>query len=91
MKTGWLMAALLLAGCSDSTTDRTYTLYRNSPVDSAMRIHIASFDADEKAEYNQENCNIASALWQKSVGNPEQVAAGRAAVRYWCEKGRFKR
>jgi hypothetical protein len=40
--TGWLFgAALLLAGCS--TDDGSYTLYRASPIDPAMRIHVASF------------------------------------------------
>ena len=67
--------------------DQTYTLYRDSATDanakgnSAMRIHVASFDSADGAAYNQENCNQARKLFQEQ---PE------VTVRYWCEKGRFK-
>jgi hypothetical protein len=59
-----------------------YTLYRGSPVIENARIHIASFDAKEKESYNMENCQIAAELFQKQPG---------VTVKYWCEKGVFRK
>ena len=60
--------------------DRVYTLYRSNPYLKTMRIHVATFDADEKHSYNQENCEIARELFQTRPG---------VSIRYWCEKGYF--
>lgn len=58
------------------------TLYRNSFIDSTMRIHIATFDADVTIPtYNSENCQIAAKLFQGQSG---------VSVRYWCEPGRYR-
>jgi hypothetical protein len=46
-----------------------------------MRIHVASFDADESEKYNQENCTAVLDLVQRQPG---------VTARYWCEKGRFR-
>ena len=62
--------------------DLVYTLYRNSVTDENMRMHVATFDADEKESYNKDNCGIAQALFQHQPG---------VKVRYWCEKGYFKK
>ena len=59
-----------------------YTLYRNSPIDITMRIHVATFDTNHGREYNAENCFIAADLWEKEARHP--------AVRYWCEPGRYR-
>lgn len=59
-----------------------FTLYRSSPADDHMRIHVASFDADESAAYNEENCRLAAEHLRKQA---------RLDVRYWCEKGPFKK
>lgn len=70
--------------------------------DEALRVHIATFDArplksnDENAKYNLANCELAQELF---TGNQPHfrnyrsntVAAGSIKVRYWCEKGRFKK
>lgn len=64
---------------SDSTT---YTLYRNSLVEDITRVHVATFDADDGESYNQENCMIAAELFKQQPS---------VKVRYWCERGRFKR
>ena len=59
------------------------TLYRNSVVDSNMRIHIATFDVVESnPSYNSENCQIAADLFEAQRG---------VVVRYWCERGRYRR
>ena len=59
-----------------------YTLYRGSVPNEHARIHVATFDADEKEEYNKGNCEIAQELLQKQPG---------VKVKYWCEKGYFKK
>ena len=65
---------------------QVYTLYRNSITDatghSAVRIHIATFDANETGPYNQENCEVASQLFKQQAG---------ARVNYWCEQGHYTR
>ena len=74
----------MLAACStDSFSDgQVYTLYRNSAMDENMRIHIATFDAAEKEEYNRGNCEQAQVLFQNQLG---------IKTKFWCEKGRFKK
>jgi hypothetical protein len=75
-----VLAVLLLSGCNNSGV---YTLYRSSVVDPAMRIHVATFDeATGGDSYNGENCRIASELFAKQTG---------VKVRYWCEKGRYRK
>ena len=60
----------------------TYTLYRNSVLDPLARIHVATFDADESASYNRENCEIARNLFSSQPG---------VTVLYWCEQYRYRR
>jgi hypothetical protein len=58
-----------------------YTLYRTSPVDASMRLHVATFDAQESESYNRENCLVAANLFAGQPG---------VKVRYFCEKGRYR-
>jgi hypothetical protein len=84
-KTFRMLAALLatVAGCSiGSSEGHVFTLYRNSVTDENMRIHVATFDAAEKEEYNRENCEQAQVLFQAQRG---------IKVKFWCEKGRFRK
>jgi hypothetical protein len=76
-----VVVVMSLTGCGESA----YTLYRSSPVSNggeSGRIHIATFDAKEGEAYNMGNCQITQELFQKQQG---------ISVRYWCEKGRFKK
>jgi hypothetical protein len=75
---GFLHTGIALAQ-ADSTI---FTLYRNSAKDAAMRLHVATFDAKEDESYNRENCLVASNLFAAQPG---------VKVRYFCEKGRFRR
>jgi len=80
-----LAAALILVGgcgAGGSTDDRTFTLYRNSVTDPNMRVHVASFDANEKEEYNRENCEVAQQLFR---------AQPAVKTKFWCEKGRYRK
>jgi len=70
-----------LAGCGVSDGD-AFTLYRSSAITQDARMHVASFDTAEGDRYNDENCRAAQTLFQ---------AQPDVKVRYWCEKGRFKK
>ena len=76
-----LLSIALLTSCS-LIDDSTFTLYRSSVTDPLMRAHVASFDTDNKAAYNQENCDLARDLFQKQDG---------VKVKFWCEKGRYRK
>ena len=72
---------VLLTGCGEET----YTLYRSSAVSNvgeSWRVHVATFDAKDGDAYNSGNCQIAQELFQKQPG---------VTIRYWCEKGIFKK
>ena len=47
-----------------------------------MRVHIATFNADEDESYNKENCETAQELFQKQSG---------VTVKFWCEKGKYRK
>ncbi len=76
--------AAIMCGCSpsDASDGTTFTLYRNSITDPNMRIHIATFDASEKEEYNRENCEIAAKLFGAQSG---------VKTKFFCEKGRYRK
>ena len=81
MRLAGLLSLLLLASCSRGE-GTAYTLYRSAFAGEAVRLHIATFDADDSRDYNRQNCEIARDLFQSQPG---------VAVRYWCELGRFRR
>jgi len=73
----------MAVGCSLGSSDaHVFTLYRNSVTDENMRIHVATFDAAEKEEYNRGNCEQAHVLFQ---------AQPSVKVKFWCEKGRYRK
>lgn len=75
------VAAMLPVSTCDGTGDRApYTLYRSSIIGD-LRIHLATFDADEGNHYNRNNCQAAAELFQRQPG---------VLVTYWCEQGRYK-
>ena len=73
-----LASAIVLAAAAPS--DSVFTLYRNSALNAAMRMHVSTFDADQGTSYNQENCWTAQKLFQGQSG---------VTVTFWCEKGRY--
>jgi hypothetical protein len=83
-------AALLVCGQSFASepprvdVKYVYTLYRSSAVvgGKTWRLHVATFDAVEGAEYNRGNCEIAKRLFQAQPG---------ITVEYWCERGYFSK
>lgn len=85
-KFGTVIAALLVAAIASAASAQTpvsdvYTLYRDSVLDTHMRIHIATFDAAESVEYNRGNCMLARDLFLAQEG---------VATNFWCEPGRYR-
>ena len=75
-----------LSACSESNDD-IYTLYRSGVGFPDLRIHVATFDSEDSKNskfktYNQDNCQTASQLFQSQPN---------VTVKYWCEKGRYKK
>lgn len=70
----------LSAGCAPSDA-ATSTLYRSSALDTAARIHVATFDAGDGDAYNTENGRTAADLFAAQPGT---------RVRFWCERGRYR-
>jgi hypothetical protein len=74
-----MIAGVALLGCGDAVT---YTLYRNLFVIPDARLHVATFDSTDGAQYNSENCLLARDLFQQQ---PD------IRTTFWCEKGKFRR
>ena len=55
-----MIAGIVLLGCGDAVT---YTLYRNSPVIPDARLHVATFDSGDGAQYNSGNCQAVRDLF----------------------------
>jgi hypothetical protein len=83
-RTGIFVALALLLPVAGASAygDHVATLYRSSMVLSNARLHMATFDAAESFEYNWENCQLTAGLIQQQPG---------VKVRYWCERGRYRR
>lgn len=72
---------LTACGAGSASDSQVFTLYRSSPINVNMRIHVATFDAADGEAYNRENCELASRLLGAQPG---------VTVRYFCEKGRYR-
>jgi len=84
------VGCLTLPACAQPASP-AYTLYRNSSLDSAARIHWASFDANDSGggsnDYNRQNCEMTVDLLR---ANLRRLNDGREPVRFWCEKGGYR-
>lgn len=94
----------LFSSCAFGS-DVEYTLYRTGievPTrkhDEALRIHVASFDAkpltstEDNAKYNLANYEIAAELFLNGQPHYRDTLPGasRVKLKYWCEKGRFRK
>jgi hypothetical protein len=89
-RAAWLAVLAFAAGCSPRAADSTYTLYRNSPVDPAARLHWATFDAEDQGTgtTNRANCEVAASMLNTRLVD---LAGDAQPERFWCEKGRFHR
>jgi hypothetical protein len=76
-----------LSGCDDRAAP--YTLYRNSHAGTDMRIHWATFAADESSPtYNFDNCSMTARLLNANMKalNGEEYDSSRG---FWCEPGTY--
>lgn len=73
------MTLLIASSCSKRDLD-TSTLYRESVVED--RVHIATFDTSYGEEHNARTCEITRDLFQSQ---PDIL------VKFWCEKGTFRK
>jgi hypothetical protein len=84
-----------LLGCNDAGQPKgapPATLYRNSFLDHSLRIHWATFDADESdRSYNSNNCAMAARLLNANLdaSATNEGTERDEAVGFWCEPGRF--
>ena len=83
-----LAASSIVVACGNKEPDvEVFTLYRNVPSDQAFRVHVATFDAGKGDEFynwsNFKNCERAQQMFQAQPDWQD--------VRFWCEKGRFKK
>ena len=86
-----LAVATVIAGCTDASGPEVFTLYRNVPSDQGFRVHVATFDAtghDGRASdfYNLSNMNNCERARDMFQALPDWKG-----VKFWCEKGRFKK
>ena len=64
-----------------------FTLYANAPSDKFWRSHEATFDTPYGAEFNAHKCERAQRLLQDDW----HATVKTADVKFWCEKGRYRK
>lgn len=82
---------IALSGCNSGDKSEPATLYRNSQIDNSMRIHFATFDAeDSTGSYNLLNCRMAMRVLNSNVRelNPTKE---KQHVGFWCEAGTYEK
>lgn len=100
-----ILALAALAGCDapqSAATDimrlteevrhsEAATLYRNSPLSAALRVHFATYDASDGIEFNLSNCEMTARLLNANI-RASAAAEGKRPyddVGFWCEVGEF--
>ena len=87
-----LVTSFFIAACAQKEPKvEVFTLYRNVPSDETFRVHVATFDASGGKEIgsdyynwsNMKNCERAQQMFQTQPDWKD--------VKFWCEKGRFKK
>jgi hypothetical protein len=73
-------ASSLLSGCGE--TNNVYTLYQATFMNPNLRKHVATFDAADGRDYNNQNCHSTQYLYQQRYGVDEK---------YWCEYGPYRK
>lgn len=91
MKQLALALGMLSASCGVGSQDETVTLYRNSPWSHSMRVHWATFDADDRDGYNLNNCLMAAAILNANMNAAAEAEGSKRdeTVGFWCEPGSF--
>lgn len=97
-----ILSLAFIAACSIADSAE-YTLYRTG-IDvttqthvESHRIHVATFDAtafngvEDNAKYNLANCEFAQELFNASQSHYRGSIYSTIKIKYWCEKGRFRK
>ena len=83
------LALTSLAACSKIGAEPggSVSLYRNSPINLQMRVHLATFDAPDGFNLNYGNCTQASRLLNASVDAfaATEHKPRNSKVGFWCE------
>ena len=86
---------LSLPACSEKSLPESeiYTLYSTNFPNDSGRSGVATFDLANTPELNSQICQESADLFQKGFEERKKVNGGRTdtKMRYWCEKGRFKK
>jgi len=78
-------------------TSTEYTLYRtgidliSNAHDETLRIHVATFDANQGSKYNHANCDFAQEYFNANQPHYLGSIYSTIKIKYWCEKGRFRK
>ena len=93
MKLPVTLVLMFLTSCTvEAGTE--YTLYRTGidiptqSLDETLRIHVATFNAEQDSNYNLANCEFAQELFTANQPHfrnyRRNTAAGTIKVKYWC-------
>ena len=85
-----LALASQVAACGGNEGE--VTLYRNSPIDRQMLVHLATFDASDGQAYNYGNCSMAARLMNANMeaSAEKEGLDPHSGVGFWCENGAFE-
>jgi hypothetical protein len=78
-------------------TSTEYILYRtgvdliSNAHDETLRIHVATFDASQDFKYNHANCEFAQEYFNANQPHYRGSIYSTIKIKYWCEKGRFRK
>ena len=91
----FLAVSLSLPACSERSfpESEVYTLYSTNFPSDYGRSGVATFDLANIPELNSQICQESADLFQKDFEERKKENGGSAdtKMRYWCEKGRFKK
>ena len=82
---------LISSGKTEATEIEVFTLYRNVPSDQSFRVHVATFDAADSDEKGDEFYNLSNWKNCERAQKMFQAQPDWQDVKFWCEKGRFKK
>ena len=87
-----LAASFFVVACDHKEPEvEVFTLYRNVPSDQAFRAHVATFDATGHGGKGSEFYNLSNFKNCERAQQMFQAQPDWKDVRFWCEKGRFKK
>ena len=85
-------AIAVLGSCSQPQSE-TATLYRNSPFSPGLRVHWATFNAQESdPSYNLNNCLMTARLLNANVTASAKAEDKErdSSIGFWCEAGPYR-